>query len=128
MNNIVLVVAVLVTVSFAWSSVQAIQRNYALQRDVDDKYRHEQLIRLQTENLQFEQRYYKSNEYLTLEAKRRLGLAEPGESVLILPPNSTAAIEADNNSDVTVEGASELPPPAPLGQWIDFLFGTKPQS
>lgn len=125
MNNVVLAVAALVTVSLAWSSVQAIQRNYALQREVDDKYRQEQLVRLQTENLQFEQRYYKSNEYLALEAKRRLGLAEAGEKVLILPPNSTAAKEADDMNQITAEaGASELPPPPPLSQWIDFLFAT----
>lgn len=122
MNNVVLAVAALVTVSFAWSSVQAIQRNYSLQREVDDKHRQEQLIRLQTENLQFEQRYYKSSEYLALEAKRRLGLAEAGEKVLILPPNSTAAKEADNTNQTVATNTSELPPPAPLSQWIDFLF------
>lgn len=122
MNNVVLAVAAVITVSFAWSSVQAIQRNYALQREVDDKHRQEQLIRLQTENLQFEQRYYKSNEYLALEAKRRLGLADSGEKVLILPPNSTAAKEADNPDRTTNANSADLPPPAPLSQWIDFLF------
>ena len=72
MNNIVLLIAALITVSWAWASVEAVQRNYVLQREVDDKRREQRLIELQTENLQFEQRYYKSREYLTLEAKRRL--------------------------------------------------------
>ena len=81
MNNVVLAIAAVIAVSWAWASVQAVQRNYALQREVDDKRREQKVMQLETENLQFEQRYYKSREYLTLEAKRRLGLAEAGEKV-----------------------------------------------
>lgn len=127
-NNIVLAAAALIAVSWAWSSVQAVQRNYQLQREVDDKKRQATLVQLQTENLQFEQRYYKSSEYLTLEAKRRLGLAEPGEKVLILPPNSAAIIAQDKAEETT---GSMLPvrttPPSPLQQWIDFLTGAQPR-
>jgi cell division protein FtsB len=128
MNNIVLAIAAVIAVSWAWSSVQAVQRNYQLQHEVDDKKRQAKLIELQTQNLKFEQRYYQSHEYLTLEAKRRLGLVDPGEKVLILPHNSDAVKAADaadlSNPNVFVE----TPPPAPLQQWIDFLFGAKSSS
>lgn len=127
MNNIVLLVAALVAISWAWSSVQAVQRNYQLQREVDDKKRQARLVQLQTDNLQFEQRYYKSNEYLTLEAKRRLGLADPGEKVLILPPNSAAVIAQDKNDGKTQNPLPAQVSPPPLQQWLDFLFGAKPQ-
>jgi hypothetical protein len=128
-NNGVLVLAAIIAVSWSWASVQAVQRNYALQREVDGKQRQQRLFELQTENLQFEQRYYKSNEYLTLEAKRRLGLAEAGERVLILPPNSAAAKAADLADQSAGDNAvSELPPPPPLTQWMDFLFGAKPSN
>lgn len=128
MNNVVLAFAAVIAVSWAWASVQAVQRNYSLQREVDDKRRQQQLVELQTQNLQFEQRYYKSNEYLTLEAKRRLGLAEPGEKVLVLPANSDAAkaIEVTpDQSDVTALSDSDQPP---LEQWLNFLFGGNRQS
>ncbi len=127
MNNIVLLVAALVAISWAWSSVQAVQRNYQLQREVDDKKRQARLVQLQTDNLQFEQRYYKSNEYLTLEAKRRLGLADPGEKVLILPPNSAAVIAQDKNDGKMQNPLPAQVSPPPLQQWLDFLFGAKPQ-
>ena len=128
MNNIVLAVAAVIAVSWALSSVQAVQRNYELQRTVDDKKRQEKLIELQADNLQFEQNYYKSNEYLTLEAKRRLGLAEPGEKVLVLPPNS-AAVQAEDKAETTASAPvpSETVPPPPFTQWMNFLFGAKPQ-
>ena len=126
MNNIVLAVALIIALSWAWASVEAVQRNYALQRQVDDKHRQEELLRLQTENLQYEQRYFKSREYQSLESKRRLGLAEAGEKVLILPPNSAAVTAADqadvtSRTDVVID---ETPPP-PLEQWMEFLFGAK---
>ena len=124
MNNIVLAFAAIIAVSWAWASVQAVQRNYSLQREVDDKRRQQQLVELQTENLKFEQRYYKSNEYLTLEAKRRLGLAEPGERVLVLPANSDKAKAADDIADQSTgisSAGNDMSPP--LEQWLNFLFG-----
>jgi len=130
MNNVVLVIALVIAAGWAWSSVEAVQRNYQLQREVDDKKRQAKLIKLQTENLQFEQNYYKSGEYLTLESKRRLGLAEPGEKLLILPPNSQAVIAADKaeaSADAATP-ASQVLPPSPMQQWLSFLFAAKSQS
>ena len=126
-NNLVLATAVVIGASWAWSSVEVVQRNYQLQKLVDDKKRLEKLVRLETENLQFEQNYYKSNEYLSLEAKRRLGLAEPGEKALILPPNS-AAVKAEDQASQSYDASrvSTTIPPPPLEQWIDFLFANKP--
>jgi hypothetical protein len=129
MNNVVLAVAAVIAISWSWASVQSVQRNYTLQREVDDKHRQQKLLELQTENLKYEQRYFKSREYQTLEAKRRLGLAEPGEKLLILPPNSAATLAADA-ADKAADTAlpAEAPPPAPLQQWMDFLFGAKPSN
>ena len=128
LNNIVLAIAALIAISWAWASVEAVQRNYALQREVDDKHREQRLLELQTDNLKFEQRYFKSREYQTLEAKRRLCLAEPGERVLVLPPNSAAVKEAEATEQAGDVLPAELPPPPPLQQWINFLFGGNGQS
>jgi cell division protein FtsL len=128
MNNMVLAIAVVIAISWAWASVQAVQRNYQLQKEVDAKSRQAKLVRLETDNLQFEQHYYNSREYQTLEAKRRLGLAEPGERLLVLPPNSAAvkAESAGENTSATVP--AETPAPPPLTQWLDFLFNSHPQA
>ena len=124
MNNAVIAVAAVIAISWAWASVGVVQRNYALQREIDDKLRQKQLVELETQNLAYEQRYYKSSEYLTLEVKKRLGLAEPGEKVLVLPPNSAAAAndEADP-AQAAVQQANVDTEPTPLQQWANFLFG-----
>lgn len=128
LNNMVLAVAAVIAISWAWASVEAVQRNYELQREINDKKQQATLVELQADNLQFEQKYYQSTEYLTLEAKRRLGLAEPGEKVLILPPNS-AAVEAESKKEDTSSiVATNAPAPPPLQQWLDFLFGAKPKN
>lgn len=122
MNNMVLAIAAVIAISWAWASVQAVQRNYELEKEVDDKKRQATLVQLQTDNLQFEQHYYQSREYQTLEAKRRLGLAEPGEKLLILAPNTTAVKVESAQEDTSSVATSELPAPPPLTQWLDFLF------
>ncbi len=122
-NNVVLMIAAIIAVSWVWASVQAVQHNYVLQRQVDDKRRQQKLVELQTQNLQYEQKYYKSQEYLSLEAKRRLGLAEPGEKVIVLPPNSAQAKAVDAVSQSPTIVQSNLPEPSPFEQWMDFLFG-----
>lgn len=128
-NNIVLGAALLIALSWGWSSVQAVQRNYELQREVDFKNREKSLIELETENLKYEQRYYQSAEYQELELKRRLGLAQPGEKVLVLPKNSERAKIADDvsreESDIVTTNAVL---PTPMEQWMEFLFGEKPNS
>lgn len=74
--------------------------------------------------LAYEQRYYKSREYQSLEAKRRLGLAEPGEKVIVLPPNSAQAKSFDASVDsATARLPADAPAPPPFQQWMNFLFG-----
>lgn len=123
MNNAVIVVAAVIAISWTWASVGVVQRNYSLQREIDEKLRQKQLVELETQNLEYEQKYYQSSEYLTLEVKRRLGLGEPGEKVLVLPPNTAAASKedaAESKSDGQDKPSSE---PTNIQQWGNFLFG-----
>lgn len=124
MNNLVVLVAFLIAASWAWGSIGVVQKNYMLQKIVDDKRREAKLVELQTDNLAFEQRYYKSAEYQELAARERMGLALPGEKVLILPPNSASAKAVDNQ---TVNGQIVNPggvaKPSNFQQWVNFLFG-----
>lgn len=123
MNNLVVVIAAFIAVSWAWASVGVVQRNYALQAEIDDKLRQQQLIQLQTENMAYEQRYYKSTEYQALEVRKRLGLAEKGEKVLILPPNSQSAKDADTVVTTEATSTTSATEPNDLQQWVNFLFG-----
>jgi cell division protein FtsB len=117
-NNLVVLIGLLVAASWAWGSVQAMERNYALQKEVDYKQRQLQLSKLQTEKLQYEQNYYKSDEYKELAAREKVGLVSPGEKVLILPPNTVPANDVATTA-ITPHAVAE----SNFQQWINFLFG-----
>ena len=119
-NNAVVIVALLVAASWAWGSVEAMERNYRLQKEVDSKRLQLRLAELETQTLKFEQNYYKSDEYKELAVRERMGLVNPGEKVLILPPNSAQATAADEDGGSTTPRRVEQ---GNLQQWANFLFG-----
>lgn len=126
MNNVVIAVAFLIGASWAWGSIGMMQRNYDLQKEVDSKARNLKLAELQTQNLTYEQRYYQSSEYQELEVRKRLGLANPGEHMLILPPNTQQAKDAD--AVATNKTVKILEPTSDFQQWMNFLFGGNRQN
>lgn len=95
------------------------ERNYALQKEVDYKQRELRLSELETQKLQFEQNYYKSDEYKELAVREKLGLIMPGEKVLILPPNTPGA-SADEQKTTA---APRAVPESNFQAWVNFLFG-----
>jgi hypothetical protein len=114
------VIGLAIAAGWVWGSLGVMQRNYTLQKELDDKSRQLIVAQLGTESSQLEQRYYQTDEYKELAVRERLGLVTPGESVLILPPNSKTAKNADN----VLTGSVATPEPkSNLTQWIDFLFG-----
>jgi cell division protein FtsB len=120
-NNIVVVIALFIAISWAWGSVGVLERNYSLQREIYSKERQLQLVRLETATLKYQNKYYQSDEYKELEVRKRLGLVLPGEKVLIMPANSKAA-------SASGEAEESIPPQlvikqSNLEQWINFLFG-----
>ncbi|NCQ54396.1 hypothetical protein COV88_03645 [Candidatus Saccharibacteria bacterium CG11_big_fil_rev_8_21_14_0_20_41_19] len=125
-NNAVIGIALMIAAGFVWGSMGVMQRNYNLQKELDDKSRQLIVAQLDTDNAKLEQRYYNTNEYKELAVRERLGLGTPGESVIILPPNTRAAKEADKNltSATTVKQA----PISNFGQWMNFLFGRNSKS
>lgn len=125
MNNMVMAVALVVGAGWAWASVGAMQRNYALQKEVDAKIRDQKLLELETQNLAFQQKYYKSAEYQELALRERMGLARPNERMLLLPPNTAAAKEADGK--LAKKAAAREPDEANVQQWINFIFGGNKQ-
>ena len=121
-NNLVILTAFLIAAGWIWGSLQVMQRNYALQKEVDYKGRQLQLVQLQRDSLELQKRYYQTNEYKELAARESLGLVMPGESVLILPDNSAPAIAADRERSSTAQSAP-VETTSNLEQWLNFLFG-----
>lgn len=121
LNNAVIAIAFMIAAGWVWGSLGVMQRNYGLQKQLDDKSRELIVAQLDTDNAKLAQRYYKTDEYKELAVREELGLGLPGESVLILPPNSEAAKNADkiNNSTLVNETVSI----SNFNQWMNFLLG-----
>jgi hypothetical protein len=121
LNNIVVAIGLMIAAGWVWGSLGVMQRNYSLQKELDDKSRQLILAELDTASAKLQQRYYQTYEYKELAVRERLGLVTPGESVLIFPPNSEAVITAGEVASVS--SAVEVEKKSNFWQWIDFLFG-----
>lgn len=120
MNNIVVAVALMVAAGWAGGSITMMQRNFGLQKELDARQRELQLTELQVATLQYQQNYYKSDEYKELMAREKLGLAAPGEKVLILPPNSAQAKASDARPAPKLASTRSA---SNFEQWMNFLTG-----
>jgi hypothetical protein len=121
LNNVVIVVALVIAASWAWGSMSVMQRNFTLQRSLEDKKRQQTLATLEVETLKYQSAYYKSTEYQELTAREHDWLALPGEKLLILPPNSAAA-QAPNPQPTQTTPTSD-DKPTNFQAWMDFFSG-----
>ena len=116
LNNVVLIIALLLALSWAWSTINVLSKNYDLERQVEQARLDTEIMKLQNENLGLEQTYYKTNEYLELSARKLLNKAQPGEHLVILPRVETTS---------TTPTAVPVVEKSNFEQWIDFLFGRR---
>ena len=120
LNTVVILIGAIVVSGWVWGSITTMQRNYALQKEVDARERELALTQLEVDTMQLQKNYYASDEYKELAARERLGLAAPGEKVLLLPPNSAAA-KATNTTEKSPTATTRTL--TNFEQWMLFLFG-----
>lgn len=122
-QNATIALAMVISLGWVWGTVQTLQKNFAYQREVDMLKQEVELEDLRNENLKFQQQYYRSDEFLELSARQRLGKASPGEKLIILP-DSREVVDTTAQSDE----ASRAPAASNLTQWLEFFFGNKASS
>ena len=116
LENIALRVAMLLALSWAWSTINVLTKNYDLEKQVQQARLDNQVMELQNENLRLQQAYYQTDEFLELQARALLNKAKPGEHLVILP-------HSDNTSGSTTDATSLVVEKSNFEQWMDFLFG-----
>jgi cell division protein FtsB len=117
LNNVTLVVAALVALSWLWGTVTTLQKNFVLQQEVDALDQQIQIAEIESATLGFQQQYYRSNEYLELQARAKLNKALPGEKLVILPLTPRPA-PTPVKAPIAATTA-----PSNFQQWMRFLFG-----
>ncbi len=124
LNNIVMAVALAIAASWAWGTIAQMQTNFAAGKAVDDQQRQLQLTELEVETLKYQRNYYSSDEYKDLAAREKLGLAAPGEKMLVLPPNTQAVKDADAAEEKRANQRIEAKTTdSNVTQWLKFLTG-----
>jgi cell division protein FtsB len=127
-RNIGLYVFGIIVLAIAWSGAKTVQNNYELQKRISTLQQQNAVLSLQNQNSALQNQYYKTSQYLELSARQNLGLAAPGESVLLVPQST--ALKYINPS---IGQISSQPPKLDnrksyvknLEAWRDFLLGRK---
>ncbi len=120
-QNVGVAIGLLIALSWVWGASTTLQKNYTYQRQVDLNAQQIEVMKLQNENAAYQQEYYKSDEFLELSARERLGLASPGEKMVILPSSA-------NIKDTEVVVQKSVDTQSNFSRWMQFFFGNNSPS
>ena len=96
---------------------QTVKRNYDLNLQLTTLKSQISLVNDQKAELAYNLQYYATDSFKEREARAKLGLQLPGESVIILPHVSPTPAPA-----AAVQGGAKAK--SNLRQWLDFLTGS----
>ena len=94
-------------------------KNWVLEQNLADKERELEIIQLEVETQELENKYYASEEYQELSARAKLNKKMAGEEMIFLPNNSEYAREKHKN----VESENVKKEKSNFAEWMAFLFG-----
>jgi len=121
LQNGAVALGLLIALSWSWGTVSTLQKNFQLQQEVDVLDQEVELADLQNQNLTFQQNYLRSNEFLEISSRDKLGKAAPSEKVIILPDTSALT---DVPTGVKKTAVATVKP-SNFSQWMQFFFGNK---
>lgn len=119
-----LIVFLVIVLLISWSGIKVIETNYKLQKDIAQFKQENDVEELENRNLELENQYYETDEYLELEARKNFGLAAPGETVLVVPKR--VALANTVSEPVGIKDPDSRPPESKPKQnfeaWMDFFL------
>lgn len=117
--GVFMVIVLLVT----WSGVRVIETNYGLQQQIARLEQENKIIELENNNQNLTNRYYASERYQQLQARRLFSRGLPGER-LILVPRAVALKEVEMLPAATPERPAKNPPTwqRNLNAWRQFFW------
>ena len=110
----------------SWSGAKAIDTNYRLQKQISRLEQQVAVSELSNKNLQLQNEYFKTNQYLELSARQNFGLALPGEKELIIP-KTVALAHTTNVQNAEEAQAAQTKAKQPTYQrnfqaWMNFFL------
>lgn len=119
-ENIVLVVAVAMCLTWTYQSIVAMTRNWELAERLNAEKRNLQLLEIEVETAELENDYYRTDEYQELAARKMADKKLAGENMVYLPKNSEAAKNKHKSTqEIAQEEDEEY---SNFEKWMRFLF------
>jgi cell division protein FtsB len=129
-RNIGLYIFALIVLAITWSGVKTVQRNYELQKKISEIKQQNTVIDLQNQNTDLQNKYFQTDEYVELAARQNLGLAAPGEKVLIVPKSVAMkyvdpSLSSSGNAADSGSFNHRSKYVKNMESWRDFLLGRR---
>ncbi|MBI2285454.1 septum formation initiator family protein [Candidatus Saccharibacteria bacterium] len=130
-RNVGFYIFAVIVLAIAWSGVKTVQNNYELQKQISVLEQQNDVLELLNQNTGLQSQFYETDQYLELAARQNLGLAAPGETVLLVPKSvamkyvdpSLASAQTGSESDSSDAPKSKFA--QNFSDWRDFLLGRK---
>ncbi|PJE65573.1 hypothetical protein COU91_00995 [Candidatus Saccharibacteria bacterium CG10_big_fil_rev_8_21_14_0_10_47_8] len=130
-RSIGLYIFAVVVLAISWSAAKTVQNNYELQKQISTLKQQNTVLQLTSNNIYLNNKYLSTNQYLELSARQSLGLAAPGEKVLLIPNNVAMKYVDKSLSPAIATAANQQTKDERPGyvknleDWRDFLLGRK---
>ncbi len=119
------IVFVVIVLMISWSGVKTIQSNYELQKQVATFQQQNQLQQLENDNLELQNNYFNTNQYVELSARQELGLGDAGETELLVPTNvamAALAVIPSQNTPIEKPAAHQSTYERNFEDWMDYFL------
>lgn len=108
----------------SWSTITAIQTNYELQKQISELEQENGVLQLGNTNQELRNKYYETDAFLELAARRHFGKAAPGEKVVTVPKKVALAYTVEDPAQIA---QSETPAQGSPFQhnfqaWMNFFM------
>jgi len=120
-----IVMFLIIALLISWSGIKVIETNYRLQKEIARLQQETEIKKLENRNLALENKYFETDEYLELEARRNFGLAAPGETVLVVPKQVAMKYtvpEEESGNPLVVKETHKPRWQQNIDDWMKFLL------
>ena len=126
-RNVGLYIFAIIILAITWSGMKTIQSNYQLQKQIATLKQQNAVLNLENQNSALQNQYLQTDQYLDLAARQDLGLAAPGEQIMLishqvalkyydeaLAPKTAASLSSSDSRSKYIKN---------LEDWRDLLLG-----
>ncbi len=118
------IVFVVIVLLMSWSGMKAIQTNYELEKQIAGLQQKVNISELENQNLELENEYLQTDQFLELAARQQFGKAAPGEKIYVIPDEVAQryAIKPEQTKTDAERKAEKPGYQKNLEAWANFFF------